>query len=239
MCGGKTAAVHPAFHRRHGERCLARQCADEGRKLLVLLQRRGLHALHRQQTFLPVAVEEQAFLRAVTERHLVVLPASAHALAQAQFFEKILHLVGVVAGHRQVVCAEWAGNPLDLATTAVAARLVFEFEQRKVVHPGEPQRPRGRQASDAAARDHHLRAMHHGRLQRRAAALQAVTQRMAAIHLNAGETAFQRLHRRLAGRQQAAACKHRAGLQKLPPLHRAGHARRRHHQCATSPHSCS
>ena len=59
------------------------------------------------------APEEQALLRAVAQVALVVFPAAGHAAAQAQFLEQVLHLARVVAGHRQVVRAERAGDALD------------------------------------------------------------------------------------------------------------------------------
>ena len=119
---------------------------------------RSRHALHGQQAVLPGALEEQALLRAVAEVALVVLPAARHAPAQAEFLQQVLHLVRIVARHRQVVGAERAGDAAHLAAAAVAAGLVFEFEQHEVLDAGQPQGARGRQAGDAAAGDEDARA---------------------------------------------------------------------------------
>ena len=120
------------------------QRVDALREPAVLRQRGFAHALHRQQAVLPGTLEEESLLRAVTERGFVVGPAARHAAAQAQFFEQVLHLVRVVAGHRQIVRAERAGDAADHAATRVAAGGVFEFEQHEVVDTAKPQGTRRR-----------------------------------------------------------------------------------------------
>ena len=111
-------------------------------KAAVLRQRGRAHALHGQQAVLPLAVEEQALLRAVAQVALVVHPAPGHTAAQAQFFQKILHRPRIVARHRQVVRAQRAGDAQHRAASAVAAGVVFQFQQREVVMPIQAQRPR-------------------------------------------------------------------------------------------------
>ena len=109
------------------------QRVDALRELAVLHERAFAHAVHGQQAVLPLAVDEQALLRAVAEGDLVVFPSARHAAAQTEFFEQVLHLARVVAGHGQVVRAERAGDAVDDAAACVAAGGVFEFEQREVV----------------------------------------------------------------------------------------------------------
>ena len=121
--------------------CLPRR-AHRLRKTAVLRQRGRAHALYRQQPVLPLAVEEQALLRAVAQVAFVVHPAPGHAAAQAQFFQKILHRPRIVARHRQVVRAQRAGDAQHRAASAVAAGVVFQFQQREVVMPIQAQRPR-------------------------------------------------------------------------------------------------
>ena len=132
-------------------------------KAAVLRQRGVAHTVHGQQAFLPLAVKKQPLLRAVAQVAFVVLPAPRHPAAQAQFFEQVLNLARIVAGHGQVVRAQRAGDAVDHAAAAVAPRGVFQLQQRKVVHPRQPQRPRRRQPGHPAAGNDHLRAAHHGR----------------------------------------------------------------------------
>ena len=146
---------------------------------------------------MPIALKKQALLRAVAQVALVVLPAPGHALAQAQFFQQVLHLARVVAGHGQVVRAQRAGDAAHRARAAVAAGTVLQLQQRKVVHPGQPQRARRRQPRHAATRDDHPRAAHHRGFWQRAG-LKQVAQRMAALHVDAGKAALQRARRLIA-----------------------------------------
>ena len=88
-------------------------CATRSRKAPVLRQRGGSDALHGQQAVLPVAVEEQPLLRAVDQVALVVRPAAGDASGEAELLQQIVHLAGAVAGHRQVVRAERAGDAAD------------------------------------------------------------------------------------------------------------------------------
>ena len=129
-----------------------------------------------------------------------VLPAPGHALAQAQLLQQILHLGRIVAGHGQVMRAQRAGNAAHAAGAAVAANLVFELQQGKVLQAREPQRARRRQAGHAAAGDQHLGAARGGGLIGRAAG-QAFAQRMAAVDGHAGVAAGQRLRAVVAARQ--------------------------------------
>jgi hypothetical protein len=162
----------------------------------------------------------------VAQVALVVFPAARDPAPQAQLLEQVLHLVRIVAGHRQVVRAQRAGDALHPAAAAVATGVVLEFEQHEVLDAARPQRTRRGQAGHAAARDHHLGAPHH---RRRAARRRTVAHCMPARHVDAGEAARDGV-RRLAARQRQ-----RARAQGAPdecaPLHR---------QCAaTLPHSRS
>ena len=178
--------------------------------------------MHRQQAFLPLALKEQPLLRAVAQVALVVFPTATHALAQAEFFEQVLHFARVIAGHRQVVGTEWAGDAFHHAAAAVAASAVFEFEQHEVIDAGESQCARGGQARHAAASDHDTCAAH---CCRRRCLQRTVPQRMAPCHFDAGEAALDRLWGVAAGERQGA-CGRR---DEISPL-----------QCATTlPHSLS
>ena len=142
---------------------------------------------------MPLALEEQALLRAVAQVPLVVLPAPRHAAAQAQLFQKVLHRARVVARHRQVVRAQRAIDAQHRATPAVAAGAVFELQQREVVVAGQAQRPRRCQASDAAAGDEGVDGAGGvgGTIRPRLA------QQVAALWGGAGETAVYRINRAL------------------------------------------
>ena len=137
----------------HAEPRLLLQLRHTLRKTLVLRQCAGPDAVHRQQAFLPRPFKEQPLLRAVAQVAFVIHPAPGLALAQAQFFEQILHLVGIVARHRQVMRAQRAGDAFDLTRTAVAASAVFQLQQREVVNAAQPQRPRCGQPCDTAPGD--------------------------------------------------------------------------------------
>src|SRR5213076_60154 len=121
------------------ERRLLARLLHELRETLVLRDRGRPDALHRQQPFLPLAVEEQPLLRAVAQVTLVIAPAPRDAPGQPDLLEEIAHLDGVVAGHRQVVRAERAGDAADTAATAVAAGLVLQVEHDLVVDAREAQ----------------------------------------------------------------------------------------------------
>ena len=188
----------------------------------VLRQRGRAHAFHRQQAVLPVAVEEQALLRAVAQVQLVVLPAAGQAAAQAEFLQQVLHMAGVVARHRQVVRAHGAGDAVHRHAAAVAAGRVFQLQQREIVLPGQPQRPRRRQPGDAAASDHRMRAA--GDVGR--ALLPRLAQQVAALLRDAGEAALdglQRLPRAPRQAQQTAG----AGHEQRSPAHRQCQAARK------------
>ncbi|MNV42721.1 hypothetical protein D3C71_1344060 [compost metagenome] len=145
--------------------------------------------MHGQQAFLPLAVKKQALLRAVAQMALVVLPAASHAAAQAQLFQQILHLARIVTGHGQVVRAQRAGNAAHDPAPAVAACGVFQLQQRKVLHPRQPQRPRRSEPRHATARDDDLgTADYAGGGQ--GAGLEQVAQLVAPRHVDAGEATF-------------------------------------------------
>jgi hypothetical protein len=123
------------------------------------LRQRGLaHALHGQQAFLPLALKKQALLRAVAQVALVVLPAPGHALAQAQFFQQVLHLARVVAGHGQVVRAQRAGNAVDRPPRLLPPAVSSSSSRAKSSTPAS-RSARRRQPGHS---NHHLRAAHHG-----------------------------------------------------------------------------
>jgi hypothetical protein len=73
-----------------------------------------------------------------------------------KLFQQILHLVGFVAGHGQVVRAQRAGDAVDLPATAVAAGAVFELQHHEIVDAALAQRPRRGQAGHAAAGDQRM-----------------------------------------------------------------------------------
>ena len=202
------------------------QLVDALRKAAVLRQRPGADALYRQQAVVPFTLEEEPLLRAVAQVALGVFPAAGHAPPQAQFFQQVLHLVRVVAGHRQIVRAERAGNAFDCPATAVAAGRVFQFEQHEVVDALCAQRACRREAGDAAAGDEHARAPD-GR--RHAGTPGAITQRMATCDVDAGEAACDGA-RRVAPRQREGA-RAQGAADECAALHR---------QCPeTLPHSRS
>ena len=215
---------------RHGEAGSAAGSAHGLRKAAVLLQRGFAHALHGQQAFLPLALKVQALLRAVAQVAFVVLPAPGHALAQAQFFQQVLHLGRVVARHGQVVRAQRAGHAIHRTGPAVAAGGVFQLQQGKVVHPGQAQAARRRQPGHAAARDDDLGAPHQrGRGQRPLG--QQVAQRVAALQVDARKGEFERRWWWLAASQQCGS----SAAQKVAPLHRhSAHRARISSNCGSS-----
>ena len=209
------------------------QRIDQRGKALVLRQRGRADAVQRQQTRVPLAAPVQALLRAVAQVALAVtavLPTPGDALAQAEFFQQILHFQRIVTRQRQIVRAQRAGNAVDLAAPAVAAGLVFDFQQRQVSHPREPQRPRRRQSGHAATGNQHLRApLHAGRWQ--VARFQPLAQLVAACQVDAGEAAGQHTWRIAPGQQRGGGDGGGSGrAEKLAAVHR---------QCTTWPHSCS
>ncbi len=105
--------------------------------------------------------------------------------------------------------------PLHHAAPAVAAGLVFEFEQHKIVDARQPQRPRRCQPGHATPGDDDLRAPHHaGRGQ--LARLQPVAQRMAARQVDTRKAALQRARRLMATGQSRGSG---SGGKKLAALH--------------------
>ena len=188
----------------------------------VVLRQRGLaHTVHGQQAILPGALKEQALLRAVHQVALVIAPAPGHALAQAQLFQQILHLAGVVAGDGQVVRAQRAGDAAHLAAPGVATGAVFQLQQHKVFDATLAQRTGRRQPGHAAAGDQHLGAARGLRRRR----LMHIAQRMATLVVDAGEAAFD-------GRRPLAACQRQRGRQ-------AEKSAALHQWLGTLPHSCS
>lgn len=89
---------------------------------------------------MPLAAEMQALLPAVAQMAFVVAPAADHALAQAQLFQQVMHLVGVVAGQGEVVRTRGQGQAVDLARAAVAAGLSSSSSSTEVVLPRQAQR---------------------------------------------------------------------------------------------------
>jgi hypothetical protein len=211
------------LERGNGEMRRVLQRVDALREFAVLRQRVFAHAVHGQQAVLPFAVKEQALLRAVAKVALVVLPAARHALAQAEFFEQVLHLGRVVARHGQVVRTQRAGDAVDHAAARVAAGGVFEFEQGEVFDARKPQCARGRKAGDAAAGDDHARALDDGR---RLALERAIAHGVAARDVDAGEAALDgRRWRFAAGQRQrtrrTCCCRH---AEEFATLHDAASA---------------
>ena len=117
---------------------------------------------------------------------LVVAPAPGHTLAQAQLFQQVLHFVGVVTGHGQVVRAQRAGDAAHLAAPGVAASAVFQLQQCKVVDAALAQRTGRRQPGHTATSDQHLGAA----CGLRRGDFAHIAQRMAALVIDAGEAAF-------------------------------------------------
>ena len=117
---------------------------------------------------------------------LVVAPAPGHTLAQAQLFQQVLHLVGVVTGYGQVVCAQRAGDAAHLAAPGVAASAVFQLQQCKVVDAALAQRTGRRQPGHTATSDQYLGAA----CGLRRGDFAHIAQRMAALVADAGEAAF-------------------------------------------------
>ena len=202
------------------------RAGHRGGKAPVLRQRGAAHALQRQQTVLPLAVQEQALLRAVAQGAFVVLPAPGHAPAQAQLFQQVLHRAGIVAGQRQVVRAHRAGDAVHLHAAAVATGRVFQLQQGEVVVPGQAQRARRRQPGDAAAGDHGVHVPREVGRARGPGLAQPVAARVAVV----GKTAFDGL-RRVARAGRAQQC---AGAGRQPVAAAPAGA----HSC-TRPHSVS
>ena len=162
---------------------------DKCRKFLVLRKCFALHPLHRQQSVLPLVVEKQPLLGAVAQMALVHHPAPGHALAQAQFFQQILHLRGVVTRHGQIVRAQGAVNAIQRPATRVATRAVFKLQHGKVLLATQPQRTCCRESGDTAASNQHLGPEHAGGCGPISATFQQVTQRMPTLERCAREAA--------------------------------------------------
>ena len=125
-------------------------------KTLVLGQRLRLHALHRKQAVLPLALKKKPLLRAVAQVAFVILPAASDPLAQTEFLQKVLHLGCIVARQRQVVGTQRTGHTAEHAAAAVASCAVLHFQQGKVVQALQPQGTRGRQSGHPAAGNQNL-----------------------------------------------------------------------------------
>jgi hypothetical protein len=138
----------------------------------------------------------------VAQVALVVRPPAGHAPAQAQLLEERLHLPRGVAGHRQVVRAERAGDALHAAAAAVAPGRGLRVEQGEVLDAVQAQGARRRQPRDAAARDEHLRAAAGARR----GPLPRLAQEVAGRGVGADEAAG-RVRRRVAARRRHGACR--------------------------------
>ena len=152
---------------------------------MVLRQCVAAHALQRQQPRLPRAVKKQALLRAVAQVAFVVRPAARDALTNAKFLQQVLHLIRVIARHRQVVRAQRTGDAVDCAAPAVATGFVFQLQQGEVVHALEPQRAGGGKARHATASNHDAGFVDDGRC----GPGLVTAQQMATFVLDAGEAA--------------------------------------------------
>src|SRR5262249_13108627 len=130
----------------------------ELRETAVLRDGRSADLVERHETVLPAPAKPQALLRAVHEVALVVFPAAGDTPAQAQFFEEVLHVGRILAGHRKTVGAPGTRDAVQGAGAAVAARGVFEIEQHEVLDAARAQRARRREARDAGAGDDDVRA---------------------------------------------------------------------------------
>ena len=156
MDGRKAGIWLPTAHGWHGKALRAHGGVHQVGKALVLGQGAGGHVVCGQQAFYPFTVEEQALLRAKAQVLLFVLPAASHAFAHAQFFEQVLYLGRVVAGHGQVVGTQRAGQAAHLAATAVAAHGVFQLQQGDIAGTAQAQRACRAQGSNTATGNHHL-----------------------------------------------------------------------------------
>jgi hypothetical protein len=159
-------------------------------KAPVLRQRPGRHAVHWQQSLVPLSIHVEPLLRAVAQVPLVVNPASRHTLAQAELFQQVLHIRCAVARHRQIMRTQRTGQTFQQARAAVATGAVFQLQQGHVLDAAQAQRTRGRQAGDTASRNDHLRAP--GRCRRRP--VTAAAQQVAALVSHASKAPFD--HRR-------------------------------------------
>ena len=190
------------------------------RKLLVLRQCVTPDALQGQQSFLPFAVEKEPLLRAMAQVPLVIDPAATLALTQSKLFQQVLQLCGVIARHGQVVRTQRASNSAHRTAAAVAPGLVFEFEQREVIHAPEAQSAPGGQPGDATPGDDDTRLVSFGRSRPGRAFTQLVPTR----RVDTGEPALDLAHC-LATRQRQ-----RGAGQEMAPFH----------QCPSAlPHSAS
>jgi hypothetical protein len=163
-------------------------------KQAVLGQGAGTHPVHRQQTSLPLVLKVQALLRAVAQVAFIVGPAARHALAQAQFFQQVLHVWRTVAGHRQVVRAQRARQAAQLARTGVATGLVLQLQQGKVIVPLQAQSPRCRQPRHTTTGNERVNAAGDGGLRRGARlagqAASGIAQGVATFPVGAQKTAW-------------------------------------------------
>ena len=235
-----------------GKRCLRRELAHLLGKLAVLRQGGRAHAVHGQQAFVPVALKEQALLRAVAQMALVVTPAPGHLLAQAQLLQQVLHFPGAVAGQGQVVRPQRAGQARQRTRTAVAAGLRLQLQQGHIVLTGQAQRPRRRQARHAAPGNHHGAVVRGRRRGQRMALRQLVAQRMAVRQgvgigkatgqLGGGPLASQQ-RQRSSGSQEVAALHGEAGRRAAGQKSGAGRQSaqrwRISNSCGTSGKKCS
>ena len=192
--------------------------------------------MHGQQAFLPVAVEVQALLRAMTKIALVITPAPSNALTQAQLFQPVQHLWRIIARGRQIVGAQRAWQARYLPTLTVAAHGRLCVDQRCAWHTGQLQCARGGQPCHAATSNDYGCAVHlcrRGQIQPLCQSLPVRAQAMPALQRYASKTTgqiIQTARRRLAARQQSSASQGK----NLAAVHgNMGH------QCSTLPHSRS
>ncbi len=117
----------------------------------------GVDAEMRQQPLLPQAMAIDTLLRRRAQVTLVIdRPFGGRvALQHAEFGEQFAHMHGLARRQRQVVGAPRVGDERRLAGARVAAELVFHVENQEVIHPALGQPPRGGEAGNAAADDHH------------------------------------------------------------------------------------
>ena len=103
-----------------------------------------------------MAIKKQSFLRAVAQMALVIGPAARHTLPQAQFFQQVLNLGGVIAGQGQVVRGQRAGHTFNQTAPAVAAGFIFKLQQDKIFPTLLPKGAGCGQSGHAATGNHHL-----------------------------------------------------------------------------------
>ena len=107
-------------------------------------------------------INEQSFLRAVTQMLFVIDRFAMHRAAQIQLLKQCNHIDRIGVRHRQIVRAQRARHTADTVAAAVASGAVFEVEHVHIADTCAHQAASATQARNACTDYQHRRAALHG-----------------------------------------------------------------------------